>query len=151
MNHKWIIVLVMSVGLIMGVESVYATVEPHQYKEKEVKIDTDYFHDESLLERKESLPDELKDLTFSNKKQSASELVTGIVFYSAVNQQTVIETKAEQLQLFSADSAHNETTDNSEKKDSIGTIQFVLIVTVAVCVVCMFVLATGKMNTNVRK
>ncbi|MGN1387308.1 MAG: type VII secretion protein EssA [Bacillus sp. (in: firmicutes)] len=151
MNHKWIIVCVISVGLIMGVKSASAAVEPNQYKEKEVKIDTDYFHDESLLERKESLPDELKDLTFSNEKQSASELAAGIVFHSTVNQQTVIATKAEQLQLFSADSAYEQSNDQSEKERSVGTIQFVLIVAVAVCVISIFFLATAKMNTNVRK
>ncbi|MGM9925161.1 MAG: type VII secretion protein EssA [Bacillus sp. (in: firmicutes)] len=135
----------------MGVKSAYANVEPNQYKEKEVKINTDYFHDESLLERKESLPDEWKDLSFSNEQSSTSELAADIVFHSAINQQTVIETKVEQLQLFFADSTYEKKKDYSEKERSVGTIQFILIVAVAFCVICMLVLVTAKMNTNVRK
>ena len=144
-------VVVMSIFLVTGVKSGYADVEPNQYKEKEVRINTDYFHDEALLERKESLPDEVKELTFLNDELSVSELAKEMIFQSTVHEQTVIETKAKQFALFSAEVAYGETSDYAVKERSVGVIQFVLIIVAAVCIVCIFVLTAGKMNTNVRK
>lgn len=143
--------LVLFIGLILGNEEAYADVEPHQYKEKEIKIDTEYFHDESLLKRKDSLPDKLKDLTFSGEGKLESEKAKEVVFQSAFNQKSMIEEKAEQLQLFTGESDYKQLNDYVEKERSIGILQIVLIVTVALCVVGIFVLATTKMNTNVRK
>ena len=138
-------------GMILGQERVYANVDPHQYKEKEIKIETKYFYDESLIKRKDSLPDELKDLTFSGEGKLESEKAKEVVFQSALNQKTVIEEKAEQLQLFTGESDYKQLNDYLEKERSIGILQIVLIVTAALCVVSIFVLATTKMNTNVRK
>ena len=143
--------LVLFIGMILGNEGAYANVDPHQYKEKEIKIETKYFYDESLIKRKDSLPDELKDLTFSGEGKLESEKAKEVVFQSALNQKTVIEEKAEQLQLFSGESDYNQLNDYVEKERSIGTLQILLILTAALCVVSIFVLATTKMNINVRK
>lgn len=139
------------IGMILNDEGAYANVDPHQYKEKEIKIETKYFYDESLIKRKDSLPDELKDLTFSGEGKLESEKAKEVVFQSALNQKTVIEEKAEQLQLFTGESDYKQLNDYVEKERSIGILQIVLIVTAALCVVSIFVLATTKMNANVRK
>ena len=143
--------LVLFIGMMLGIEGAYADVEPHQYKEKEIKIKTEYFHDESLLKRKDSLPDELKDLTFSGEGKLESEKAKEVVFQSAFNQKSMIEEKAEQLQLFSVETDFKQVNDYVEKERSIGILQIVLILTVALCVVGIFVLATTKMNTSARK
>lgn len=152
MKRKIILVfLIFVMGMILGNEEAYAEVEPHQYKEKDIKIETKYFKDETLLKRKDSLREELKDLTFSGERKLESEKAKEVVFQSALNQKTMIETKAEQLQLFSSESNFKQLNDYLENERSLGILQIVLIVTAAVCVVCIFVLATAKMNTNVRK
>ena len=146
MKRKIIVLILVCMGMILGNEEANAEVKPHQYKEKEIKIETKYFKDESLLKRKDSLRDELKDLTFSGKRKLESEKAKEVVFQSELNQKTMIETKAEQLQLFSSESNFKQLNDHVEKERSIGILQIVLIVTAAVCVVSIFVLATTKMH-----
>lgn len=52
-----------------------AIVEPNQYNEKDIGLQTEYFHEESLLEKKRSLPEEQKALTFEPEKYNFYETV----------------------------------------------------------------------------
>lgn len=149
MRYKRIILAAVCIGWITGGKVAYAAVEPHEYKEKEVKINTDYLRDESLLKRKESLSDELKKISFSGEKQSISEQAITTVFQTNVYQQTVIEAQAERLQLFSADHEYKQEIRVSESGQSSAVpLQLILIIAAATGIIGILVLILSKNNGN---
>ena len=52
---------------LAGLAEEEPRVEPNEYQEKNIDIQTDYFHDEELLNQKEKIPEEQKRLTFEEE------------------------------------------------------------------------------------
>ena len=60
-------------------------VEPNEYQEKDIDIQTEYFHEEELLEQKQKLPEEQKDLTFERGKYDVIRLGEGLTVSFSCN------------------------------------------------------------------
>ncbi|CAN7611291.1 type VII secretion protein EssA [Peribacillus frigoritolerans] len=130
-------------------------VEPNEYQENDIDIQTEYFHEEGLLEQKRKLPEEQKDLTFERGKYDAIDSVKDSLFQSPVmeNQNNTIASKSEQLGLFSEvriPMRNEEETEPSLNFD----LTILLSIVLALLVVCLFFILIpkmGKLNGEVKR
>ncbi|RFU63100.1 type VII secretion protein EssA [Peribacillus glennii] len=122
-------------------------VEPNQYKEKDIELQTEYFHEESLLEKKRSLPEEQKSLTFMKVEDPYYENARQELFQSSAADNNTIKAKAEQLELFSSEGRMSFGTDKTEKDDGFNFNLTVLLGILAVlAVICLFLILVPKMS-----
>ncbi|MFJ7471680.1 type VII secretion protein EssA [Peribacillus frigoritolerans] len=130
-------------------------VEPNEYQEKDIDIQTEYFHEEGLLEQKRKLPEEQKDLTFERGKYDAFDSVKDSLFLSPVmeNQNNTIASKSEQLGLFSE--VRIPTRNEEETEPSLNfDLTILLGIVLALLVVCLFFILIpkmGKLNGEVKR
>ncbi|QPA30600.1 type VII secretion protein EssA [Thermaerobacillus caldiproteolyticus] len=95
-----------SVLVAMGV-TVYAKtdewpeIEPNQYQRQDIKLRTDYLHEESLLDEKGDLPEVQTSLTFQRPTSSFFKQTKAQLFLSGEKETNTIAAKAEKLRLFS--------------------------------------------------
>ncbi|MCU9612782.1 type VII secretion protein EssA [Caldibacillus lycopersici] len=85
----------------------YIPVEPNIYEENEITIPTEYFHENSYLNRKARLPEEQLLLTFEQKENAQLDQIETALFTSPSNQLNTISVKASNLQLFFKESDKN--------------------------------------------
>ncbi|MCP1491890.1 type VII secretion protein EssA [Peribacillus frigoritolerans] len=130
-------------------------VEPNEYQENDIDIQTEYFHEEGLLEQKRKLPEEQKDLTFERGKYDAIDSVKDSLFQSPVmeNQNNTIASKSEQLGLFSE--VRIPTRNEEETEPSLNfDLTILLGIVLALLVVCLFFILIpkmGKLNGEVKR
>lgn len=121
-------------------------VEPNQYNEKDIELQTEYFHEDSLLEKKSTLPEEQKALTFEPEPYNFYESVERTLFQSSSENNT-IQAKAEQMELFTTMDASYTGSDQTEKKDSFTfDLTIVLGVIAVLAVLCLFLILVPKMS-----
>ncbi|WHX62427.1 type VII secretion protein EssA [Peribacillus frigoritolerans] len=130
-------------------------VEPNEYQENDIDIQTEYFHEEGLLEQKRKLPEEQKDLTFERGKYDAIDSVKDSLFQSPVmeNQNNTIASKSQQLGLFSE--VRIPTRNEEETEPSLNfDLTILLGAVLALLVVCLFFILIpkmGKLNGEVKR
>ncbi|MED3998160.1 type VII secretion protein EssA [Peribacillus frigoritolerans] len=130
-------------------------VEPNEYQENDIDVQTEYFHEEGLLEQKRKLPEEQKDLTFERGKYDAIDSVKDSLFQSPVmeNQNNTIASKSEQLGLFSE--VRIPTRNEEETEPSLNfDLTILLGIVLALLVVCLFFILIpkmGKLNGEVKR
>ncbi|MED4533981.1 type VII secretion protein EssA [Metabacillus fastidiosus] len=115
-------------------------VEPNEYEEKKIDLDTKYFHDSSLLKQKKQLPEELKKITFTKKDQTFYEDVKESLFTKETEINNTVEAKVAQLQLFTAVNANFLANDDTETEEKSGNSHYFLILLIGVAVICMAIL-----------
>ncbi|MCK1994974.1 type VII secretion protein EssA [Peribacillus muralis] len=121
-------------------------VEPNEYQEKDIDIQTEYFHEEDLLEQKRRLPEEQKDLTFERGKYDVLDSVKDTLFLSPVaGNDNTIASKAEQLGLFSEVSIRTRSEEETEPLFNFD-LTILLGVIVALSVGCLFFILIPKMG-----
>ncbi|MFJ7512414.1 type VII secretion protein EssA [Peribacillus simplex] len=130
-------------------------VEPNEYQEKDIDIQTEYFHEEGLLEQKRELPEEQKDLTFERGKYDVIDSVKDSLFLSPVteNQNNTIASKSEQLGLFSEASIRTRSEEETEPSLNFD-LTILLGIVLALLIVCLFFILIpkmGKLNGEVKR
>ncbi|MET3321237.1 UNVERIFIED_ORG: type VII secretion protein EssA [Peribacillus simplex] len=129
-------------------------VEPNEYHEKNIDIQTEYFHEEELLKQKQRLPDEQKDLTFERGKYDALDSTKDSLFLSPVTgNNNTIASKAEQLGLFSEVNIRTRSNEGTESSVSID-LTLLLGIVLALAVICLFFILIpkiGKLNEEVKR
>ncbi|PLT31937.1 type VII secretion protein EssA [Bacillus sp. V5-8f] len=124
-----------------------STVKPNQYKEKEIDLQTDYFHEESLLEKKQSLPEEQKSLTFIKGENLFFESARHGLFQSSSADNNTIKAKAEQLELFSSQSKMLSSSNKTEEDNGfILNLTIVLGIIAVIAAVCLFLFLVPQMG-----
>lgn len=122
-------------------------VEPNEYQEKEINIQTEYFHDEELLKQKEKIPEELKGLTFERGKYDVIDSIEDSLFLSPVTEDNnIIASKAEELELFSSEVPIRKR--NLEEEESFLTFDLSLLlgIILGIAVLCLFLILIPKMG-----
>ncbi|TKH06385.1 type VII secretion protein EssA [Peribacillus simplex] len=130
-------------------------VEPNEYQENDIDIQTEYFHEEGLLEQKRKLPEEQKDLTFERGKYDVIDSVEDSLFLSPVtgNQNNTIASKADQLGLFSEVGVRTRGEEETEPSLNFD-LTILLGIVLALLVVCLFFVLIpkmGKLNGEVKR
>ncbi|HZG70312.1 MAG TPA: type VII secretion protein EssA [Chondromyces sp.] len=137
---------------IRGAE-VYAAenpeVEPHLYEEQEIDIKMDYFHEETLLQKKEDLPEEQKGLTFESPKSNPFYENVEKQLFSSEKEKNAIETTTERLKLFQ-EKGEKQATVTEESTGSTNGQPYWLIITLillaAFAIFYMFFILIPKIN-----
>lgn len=122
-------------------------VEPNEYQEKEINIQTEYFHDEELLKQKKKIPEELKGLTFERGKYDVIDSIEDSLFLSPVTEDNnIIASKAEELELFSSEVPIRKR--NLEEEESFLTFDLSLLlgIVLGIAVLCLFLILIPKMG-----
>ncbi|CAH0302018.1 hypothetical protein SRABI96_04637 [Peribacillus sp. Bi96] len=130
-------------------------VEPNEYQEKDIDIQTEYFHEEGLLEQKQRLPEEQKDLTFERGKYDVMESVKDTLFLSPITEKNnnTIASKADQLGLFSEVGIRTRSGEETEPSLHFD-LTILLGIVLALSVVCLFFILIpkmGKQNGGVKR
>jgi type VII secretion protein EssA len=73
---------------------------PNTYEKNEFEDNKDYLHEQSLLERKEPILEEQKELTFMKKEEDPAKRISEQLFKED-NRIKIVTGKAEQMDLFS--------------------------------------------------
>lgn len=122
-------------------------VEQNQYNEKDIELQTEYFHEGSLLEKKKSLPEELKALTFEPERYNFYETVERTLFQSSSSENNTIQAKADQLELFTSNERQYTGSNNTEQKNSFSfDLTLLLGIIAVVAVLCLFLILVPKMS-----
>lgn len=96
--------LSLSLGLVLPALPVSASVvQPNQYEEKKVDLNTDYFHEDSLLDRREGLSEQVQSLTFDGSKITSFDELREELFLSPVKETNTITSRAQELGLFTGE------------------------------------------------
>ncbi|MGW6298835.1 type VII secretion protein EssA [Peribacillus butanolivorans] len=121
-------------------------VEPNEYHEKNIDIQTEYFHEEELLKQKQRLPEEQKDLTFERGKYDVLDTTKDSLFLSPVTENNnTIASKAEQLGLFSEVNIRTRSNEGTESSVNFD-LPLLLGIVLALAVICLFFILIPKMG-----
>ncbi|TDL31374.1 type VII secretion protein EssA [Jeotgalibacillus sp. S-D1] len=91
----------LSLGIVLPALAASASVvQPNLYEEKKVDLNTDYFHEDSLLDRREGLSDQIQSLTFDGSKITSFDQLREELFLSPVKETNTITSRAQELGLF---------------------------------------------------
>ncbi|WP_054950769.1 type VII secretion protein EssA [Numidum massiliense] len=117
-------------------------VEPNEYKDAEVELNTDYFHDPSLYRQKGDFSEEQKKLTFRRKENDVFKQVTGQLFLRDTKEHNTIAAKAAELKLFSTHDRRPSHTVEDERDNAAASssLTILYIVLIAIGTLLLFLL-----------
>ena len=108
MKHLWkcsILVIVMLLWMTSDADLAFASpsleeLDPNEYKDKQFKDNTEYLHNDPLLERRENLPEEQKLLDFLPKDYDANEEMKKQLFQEGFEEHKTTAYESTKLLLF---------------------------------------------------
>ncbi|PLR96526.1 type VII secretion protein EssA [Bacillus sp. T33-2] len=106
---------------------------PNTYEKKEFNKNTDFLHEKSLSERRQSIPEEQKGLTFIKPSSDPMEKIQEQLFSQSTKENNTIRAKAQQMQLFSGEEerqfiTEEDTGTTAEKESGLSLLYIVLLV-----------------------
>lgn len=110
-------------GTVISADSDIESLEPNSYEKKDFKENTNFLRENNLNERRESVPEEQKLLTFKELEKKAEEDFLGTLFMTGEKKSTTIQATSQELKLFTEeDNSRYQAvvpTDSSSKTNSI--------------------------------
>ncbi|ART76068.1 type VII secretion protein EssA [Sutcliffiella horikoshii] len=110
-------------GTVTMADSDIESLEPNSYEKKDFKENTNFLRENNLNERRESVPEEQKLLTFKEREKKAEENFVGTLFMTGEKKSTTIQVTSQELKLFTEqDNSRYQAvvaTDSSSKTSSI--------------------------------
>ena len=150
-----ILFFILFIQPIDGLAEEEPIVEPNVYQEKDINIQTEYFHDEELLKQKEKIPEELKGLTFERGKYEIIDSIEDSLFLSPITEDNnIIASKAEEMGLFSSEVPIRKRDREEEDSFLNFDLSLLLAIVLGVAVVFLFVILIprmGKLNQEGNK
>ena len=147
MKRRFFFFVLLISGLLMATEPVSGNVEPNQYKEKDVKIKTDVFHDGNIQETRKALPELQGELTFTGiYKNRHNELKEGLFLQRKIENNSIIS-KTSQLGLFAdGEGKHRQQTQGAgtQAQSDIWSFQLVLFILITFTLLALFLLLIPK-------
>ncbi|MGE7604655.1 type VII secretion protein EssA [Peribacillus sp. NPDC097675] len=121
--------------------------EPNVYQEKDINIQTEYFHDEELLKQKQKIPEEVKGLTFERGKYDVIDSIEDSLFLSPVTEDNnIIASKAEEMGLFSSEAPIRKRSLEEERSFLKFDLSILLGIVLGIAVLCLFVVLIPRMG-----
>ena len=147
MKRKIFLFVLLISGMLYAAQPVSGNIEPNQYKEKDVKIKTDVFHDGNIQETRKALPELQKELTFNGPyKNRHKELKEGLFLQEKIENNSIIS-KTSQLGMFAdGEEKHRRQTQGTgtQASSDIWNFQLVLFMLITFIVLAMFLLLIPK-------
>lgn len=124
MKHPWKCSLLLAIVFLwMAPEPVLAfaspsleELNPNEYKDKQFKDNTEYLHNDPLLEKRESLPEEQKLLDFLPKDYDAEEEMKKQLFQEGFEKHKTTAYESTKLLLFINDEKAVKTEDTKSSR-----------------------------------
>lgn len=89
----------LSFPLYTKAENEDVNVEPNEYQEKDIKLNTDYLHENSLYEQRETLSEEQLMLKFDGEKLNENTMLADHLFNESDKGTNTITAKSEQFDI----------------------------------------------------
>lgn len=108
MKHPWkysVLLAIVFFWIVLEPDSILASpsleeLNPNEYKDKQFKDNTEYLHNDPLLEKRENLPEEQKLLDFLPKDYDAEEKMKNQLFQEGFEEHKTTAYESTKLLLF---------------------------------------------------
>lgn len=130
MKHPWkyrVLLAIVFLWMVSDTELAFASpsleeLNPNEYKDKQFKDNTEYLHNDPLLEKRESLPEEQKLLDFLPKDYDANEEMKKQLFHEGFEEHKTTAYESTKLLLFTTSEKEVKTEDkkNGSMADTKG-------------------------------
>ncbi|UOQ94559.1 type VII secretion protein EssA [Halobacillus shinanisalinarum] len=127
-------------------------IEPHYYEENRIILEIDR-HSDGQSQQIESLPEELKSLTFDSGQRETYKDISTILFTSSNTEEDSITSKAKKMSLFASEGGNNRAiTQEQEGDPTEGSLMLPLLLGIIVMalVLIMFFVLLPKMKENAK-
>lgn len=137
--------LPLNTGVIFA-DSDIESLEPNSYQKRDFRENTNFLRENNLNERRESVPEEQKLITFEQREKKEEDDFFGSLFTTEEVKTTTIQANAEDLKLFSEEENSRYqavvATENIKKSNSITILLYGFL---AIAIILLMVLILPKM------
>ncbi|TYS70862.1 type VII secretion protein EssA [Sutcliffiella horikoshii] len=141
-----LLVLLPISGTVSMAESDIESLEPNSYEKKDFKENTDFLRENNLNERRESVPEEQKLLTFEKRENKAEEDFVGTLFMTGEKKSTTIQATSQELKLFTKeDNSRYQTAVASESSSKTNSVTILLYGFLAIALILLLVIILPRM------
>lgn len=133
-------------GLVTMAESDIESLEPNSYEKKDFKENTDFLRENNLNERRESVPEEQKLITFKKREKKEEEDFVGTLFMTGEKKSTTIQATSQELKLFTQeDNSRYQTAVASDSSSKTNSITILLYGFLAIALILMLAIILPRM------
>ncbi|WP_404449683.1 type VII secretion protein EssA [Sutcliffiella horikoshii] len=133
-------------GTVTSADSDIESLEPNSYEKKDFKENTNFLRENNLNERRESVPEEQKLLTFKEREKKAEEDFIGTLFMTGEKKSTTIQATSQELKLFTEeDSSRYQAVVASESSPKTNSIIILLYGFLAIALILLLVIILPRM------
>ncbi|NMH73171.1 type VII secretion protein EssA [Bacillus sp. RO2] len=133
-------------GIVTMAESDIESLEPNSYEKKDFKENTDFLRENNLNERRESVPEEQKLLTFKKRKKKEEEDFVGTLFMTGEKKSTTIQATSQEWKLFTQeDNSRYQTAVASDSSSKTNSITILLYGFLAIALILMLAIILPRM------
>ncbi|KPB04157.1 type VII secretion protein EssA [Bacillus sp. CHD6a] len=133
-------------GTVTLAESDIESLKPNSYEKKDFKENTDFLRENNLNERRESVPEEQKLLTFQKREKKAEDDFAGTLFMTGEKKSTTIQATSQELKLFTEDdNSRYQTAVASESSSKTNSITILLFGFLVIALILMLAIILPRM------
>lgn len=133
-------------GTVASADSDIESLEPNSYEKRDFKENTNFLRENILNERRESVPEEQKLLTFKEREKKAEEDFIGTLFMTGEKKSTTIQATSQELKLFTEqDNARYQAVVASESSSKTNSITILLYGFLAIALILLLAIILPRM------
>ncbi|WP_404432546.1 type VII secretion protein EssA [Sutcliffiella horikoshii] len=133
-------------GTVTSADSDIESLEPNSYEKRDFKENTNFLREKNLNERRESVPEEQKLLTFKEREKKAEEDFIGTLFMTGEKKSTTIQATSQELKLFTEqDNSRYQVVITSESSSKTNSITILLYGFLAIALILLLVIILPRM------
>ncbi len=133
-------------GTVTSADSDIESLEPNSYEKEDFKENTNFLRENNLNERKESVPEEQKLLTFKKREKKAEEDFIGTLFMTGEKKSTTIQATSQELKLFiEKDNSRYQAVVASENSSKTNSITILLYGFLAIALILLLAIILPRM------
>ncbi len=137
--------LPLNTGVIFA-DSDIESLEPNSYQKRDFRENTNFLRENNLNERRESVPEEQKLITFKQREKKEEDDFFGSLFTTEEVKSTTIQANAEDLKLFSEqETIRYQAVVATENQSKMNSITILLFGFLAIAVIVLIVLILPRM------
>ncbi|WP_404461965.1 type VII secretion protein EssA [Sutcliffiella horikoshii] len=133
-------------GTVTSADSDIESLEPNSYEKRDFKENTNFLRENNLNERRESVPEEQKLLTFKEREKKAEEDFIGTLFMTGEKKATTIQATSQELKLFTEqDNSRYQAVVASESSSKTNSITILLYGFLAIALILLLAIILPRM------
>lgn len=133
-------------GTLTSADTDIESLEPNSYEKEDFKENTNFLRENNLNERKESIPEEQKLLTFKKRDKKAEEDFIGTLFMTGEKKSTTIQATSQELKLFTEeDNSRYQAVVASENSSKTNSITILLYGFLAIALILLLAIILPRM------